>query len=94
MQHVLYETGDKDAPDVIKDRNGEVVLSLCRNCGRGEAELDDKVCIGPAAVLLHRIKQQCDTLAKYSRSAADVAQEISSAISDLKEHIRSMAAER
>jgi hypothetical protein len=39
MEHKLYETGDADAPDVIKDRNGEVVLGLCRVCGRGECEL-------------------------------------------------------
>jgi hypothetical protein len=39
--HVLYETGDKDAPDCIKDRNGEVVLGLCRICGRGEIELEE-----------------------------------------------------
>jgi hypothetical protein len=39
-KHVLYETGDKDAPDIIKDRNGEVVLGLCRIYGRGEIELE------------------------------------------------------
>jgi hypothetical protein len=37
--HDLYRTGDKDAPDIIKDRNGHVVLELCRRCGRGEIEL-------------------------------------------------------
>ena len=37
--HDLYKTGDKDAPDIIKDRNGEVVLELCRRCNLGEAEL-------------------------------------------------------
>lgn len=37
--HVLYKTGDMDAPDVIKDRNGEVVLDLCRVCNKGEVEL-------------------------------------------------------
>lgn len=39
--HILYKTGDPDAPDVIKDRNGEVVLGLCRICGRGGAELSE-----------------------------------------------------
>ena len=24
-KHILYETGDKDAPNAIKDRSGEVV---------------------------------------------------------------------
>jgi hypothetical protein len=47
QQHVLYETSDADAPDVIKDRNGEVVLGLCRVCGRGEIELSEPC--GPKA---------------------------------------------
>lgn len=38
-QHAPYEDGDPDAPDSIKDRNGEIVLSLCRRCGKGEIEL-------------------------------------------------------
>jgi hypothetical protein len=37
--HNLYQEGDPGAPDSIKDRNGEVVLGLCKRCGRGEAEL-------------------------------------------------------
>jgi len=40
-RHHLYQTGDADAPDAIKDRNGEVVLGLCRRCGMGEAELGE-----------------------------------------------------
>lgn len=43
--HDLYKTGDKDAPDRIKDNNGEVVLSLCKRCGKAEAELDEWYCI-------------------------------------------------
>lgn len=38
--HSLYETSDPDAPDAIKDRNGEVVLSLCAVCGAAESELN------------------------------------------------------
>lgn len=45
--HVLYKTGDKDAPPAILDRNGEVTLGLCRVCRKGEAELGD-YCPGPA----------------------------------------------
>lgn len=40
-QHRLYETGDEDAPGQIRDRNGEVVLGLCRDCGRAEIELSE-----------------------------------------------------
>lgn len=39
--HVLYEKGDIDAPDVIKDRNGDITLGLCKVCGKGEAELSE-----------------------------------------------------
>lgn len=38
-EHDLYETNDPDRPDVICDRNGEVVLGLCKKCGRAEIEL-------------------------------------------------------
>ena len=37
--HVLYERDDADAPDVIKDRKGDITLGLCKICGKGEAEL-------------------------------------------------------
>ena len=40
--HDLYKTGDADAPRQIKDRNGEVVLDMCRVCGRAEAELEEQ----------------------------------------------------
>ena len=39
VTHSLFETGDADCPEQAKDRNGEVVLGVCKNCGRIEAEL-------------------------------------------------------
>lgn len=39
--HELYKTGDADAPEQIKDRNGEVVLDQCRYCRRAESQLLD-----------------------------------------------------
>lgn len=39
--HDLYETNDLDAPECIKDRNGEVILGLCKKCGRAEIELEE-----------------------------------------------------
>jgi len=39
--HALFTNKDSDAPDVIKDSNGDVVLDLCKKCHRGEAELDE-----------------------------------------------------
>jgi len=41
MEHKLYEAFDKDAPSSIKDRNGEVVLALCKVCGLAEYQLDE-----------------------------------------------------
>lgn len=40
-KHDLYGDTDKDRPDVICDRNGQVVLGLCKKCGRGEADLSE-----------------------------------------------------
>lgn len=47
--HDLYKTGDLDAPIEVKDRNGEVALDLCRNCGKGEIELCEPC--GPIAAM-------------------------------------------
>jgi len=41
MEHKLYESFDDDAPDTIRDGNGEVVLALCKVCGMAEVQLDD-----------------------------------------------------
>lgn len=45
--HVLYRNGDEDAPQCIRDSNGEVVLSMCRRCGRAESELDEPCWTNP-----------------------------------------------
>lgn len=42
--HECYTDADKDRPMSICDSNAQVVLSLCKNCGRGEAELADEPC--------------------------------------------------
>jgi len=44
-QHVLFTRDDADAPDCIKDRNGDIALGLCRICGKGEAELAESCAI-------------------------------------------------
>jgi len=38
-EHDLYTDADADRPDVICDRNGQVVLGLCKRCLKGECEL-------------------------------------------------------
>ena len=45
MKHNLFDTGDPDAPNSIKDSGGEVVLGLCRVCGGAECSLTTN-CIG------------------------------------------------
>ena len=40
-RHDLYAAGDENSPDSIKDRNGEVVLGLCKVCGKAESELSE-----------------------------------------------------
>lgn len=39
MEHDLYTDADADRPGIICDRNGQVVLGLCKRCGRAEAQL-------------------------------------------------------
>jgi len=38
--HILWDTGQPGVPHQICDSDGEVVLGLCRVCGRAEADLD------------------------------------------------------
>lgn len=46
-KHTLYETSDPDRPAAILDRNGDVVLGMCRDCGLAEIELEkNPVCHG------------------------------------------------
>lgn len=46
FKHDLWKDGDTGIPDIILDRNGAVVLDLCRKCGRGEQELlDQPICV-------------------------------------------------
>jgi len=39
MEHDLYADTDPDRPWIICDRNGQVVLGLCKRCGRAESQL-------------------------------------------------------
>jgi hypothetical protein len=47
VEHDFYKTDDVAAPNSIKDRNGEVVLSLCKKCNRAESELTPFNCVEP-----------------------------------------------
>lgn len=39
VDHDLFTNSDSDIPTEICDRNGEVVLALCKRCGSAEIEL-------------------------------------------------------
>lgn len=41
VAHVLYRNGDNDIPASICDRDGQVVLSMCKVCGKAEIELSE-----------------------------------------------------
>lgn len=38
-EHDLYTDADQNRPRAVCDGNGQVVLDLCKRCGRGESEL-------------------------------------------------------
>lgn len=52
--HVLYTTQDDHRPLSVCDRNGEVVLSLCKKCGKAEAELSGPCEERPAVYMIVR----------------------------------------
>jgi hypothetical protein len=39
VEHIFYETEDSDAPEEIKDQNGEVCLGMCKICRCAEGTL-------------------------------------------------------
>jgi len=39
MPHDLWKDGDVGIPACVLDRNGQVVLGLCKICGQGEYDL-------------------------------------------------------
>ena len=81
--HDLYKTGDPDAPDCIKDDNGDVALGLCRKCGRGEIELEEPCIyvksIGPLSLVMNLGTNQAGPGADASiRGLQEVASKITS----------------
>lgn len=66
-EHDLYHNGDPDAPAAIKDANGDVVLGLCRRCGRAEAELTEPCAFRTSAAELGLVG-----LDQYGKALRDV----------------------
>jgi hypothetical protein len=50
--HDLYKDGDPKIPKQVLDRNGQVVLGLCKRCGKAECELDQPCVVQPSAEVL------------------------------------------
>lgn len=46
-KHQLYTDSDRDRPKEICDDNGQVVLSLCKICRKGESELSEPCWTNP-----------------------------------------------
>lgn len=55
--HDCYTDADADRPDSVCDSNGQVVLYLCKICGRAEAELEEP-CIKRIGDRSHLIKAE------------------------------------
>lgn len=45
--HVFWKKGDTGLPDCLTDRNGDIVLGMCKVCGQAEADLADSCPIIP-----------------------------------------------
>lgn len=66
-KHVLFETEDADRPACVCDSNGDVVLSLCRICGKGEADLEQECPVGPREILIDTIAHLAAAISAYER---------------------------
>lgn len=68
ITHELFETGDPGCPEQALDRNGEVVLGVCKNCGRVEADLaepcDHRTLIANLHAEVERLKTDINRLAR------------------------------
>lgn len=56
--HVLFKKGDFNLPEIVLDRNGDVVLDLCRFCWRGEQELLDVPMCDTVAAAEHELESR------------------------------------
>lgn len=65
-KHKLYTRKDKNAPGVIKDLNGDIVLSMCKICRKAESELDQP------CIMNTTIKQQIEAVQRAYLSSNDI----------------------
>ncbi len=69
-KHVFYKTSDPDAPRRIRDRDNDVVLSMCRICGQAEGELEPE-CPTPDPIAVLRKLDEIDCCTGYAIQDAD-----------------------
>lgn len=55
VEHDFYKSGDKDAPEQIRDGAGGIALSLCKVCDQAEGELEP-TCPGPSGRMVRQGK--------------------------------------
>jgi hypothetical protein len=72
-QHDLYKSGDQDIPRSILNASGDVVLGLCKKCGKGESDLTEAC--SPDTVQLSRAEYEA-----LKRSTERVARQLEIAI--------------
>lgn len=71
--HVLFTDADDYLPNSILDRNGCVALKLCKVCGAGEAELDERGCIDdPSYKDLEKALSSAKTLIETQSGIASI----------------------
>lgn len=71
MKHVLYQQGDLDSPACIRDRNGDVVLGMCRICGKAEAQLDEPCQPAVLALATPRLTEEPGAIMQRLRNALE-----------------------
>lgn len=57
-KHLFFEKDDAGVPKAILDRNGDVVLGMCKACGQAEGDLED-------ACPMHGIEPFKKTMGRY-----------------------------
>lgn len=82
VDHTFFHRQDAGVPDAIFDRNGDIVLQMCKACGQAESELD-KDCpahgVEPHASVMGRFgsynfEHYCSQEVEALRQALDVRQ--------------------
>ena len=72
-RHEFYKDGDKDVPEQIKDRNGQVVLTLCKLCNQAKGEIESDYCPQPTESRAEIEAKAFDDAADYCENRAKLS---------------------